>query len=417
MAHEITVPRLGWTMEEGVFSEWLKPDGASIREGDELFTLESDKATEAIPSLAAGILRIAPDGPRPGETVRVGALLGFLVAEGEEPPFGAARTDEPVAQVAESTGATAISESVAERGDESSRTSEDSPRVTSSPRARRVARELGVDWTKLAGSGRTGRVIERDVRAIAKERPIAAPMEGELSTGICQPLSATRRLIATRMLAGSRETALVTLVTKGDATQLRMTREQFKSVNPGRGRVAPSVTDLLVKLTVGVLGRHSALNAAWTEEGIRIFDAIHVGIAVDTEQGLVVPVLRNAQAMSLGALAKRTSELIEGARSRSLKAEDYSGGTFTITNLGMHGIDAFTPIPNPPQAAILGVGRIVREPAVFEGRVVPRDMLTLSLTFDHRVVDGGPAARFLDDLRKAVGQPTPWLLSESDGSR
>jgi pyruvate dehydrogenase E2 component (dihydrolipoamide acetyltransferase) len=172
---------------------------------------------------------------------------------------------------------------------------------------------------------------------------------------------------------------------------------------------APSYTDLVIKLTSVALQEHPALNARWEDEGIVLCRRIHIGFAVDTETGLVAPVIRDVPALSLQQLAARSRELIERARSRKLTAEEMQGGTFTVTNLGPFGIDAFTPIINHPECAILGVGRIRRQPAVVGEQIVPRDMVTLSLTFDHRIVDGAPAARFLDTLRRCIEDPEPRL--------
>jgi len=251
----------------------------------------------------------------------------------------------------------------------------------------------------LQGSGRTGRIRERDVRA-------AATLPSADSRLV--PLSPLRKVIAERLVSGLRQTAPVTLTTTADATNLVNLRTQFRAA--AAGEPIPAYTDFLVKLTAVALGKHPLLNATWQGDHLLLPEGVHVGIAVDTEAGLVVPVVRDAQALTLRQVAARTRELIELARSRKLAPEQMQGGTFTLTNLGMYGVEAFTPIINPPQCAVLGVGRIVREPAVVEGQIVARDRMVLSLTFDHRIVDGAPAARFLDTLRQCVEQPGPWLV-------
>lgn len=374
MAREITVPRLGWTMEEGTFGGWLKADGETVREGDELFLLESDKASEAVTALDAGTLRIPANGPAKGDTVQVGQCLGYLVAPGEALPLVSA----PAPAVAPTTRS---EPTPVERTEVTRRV-----RPTASPRARRVAQELGVDLAGLRGSGRTGRIVERDVRAAAP----AAATERRL------PVTPLRRLIAERMSAGVRTTAPVTLTTKADATRLRDFRERHPDA------VRPSYTELLIERTARVLQRHPLLNTRWEADSIVVSTSVHMAVAIDTDAGLVAPVVRDAHALSLAELRARLRELAERARQGRLRAEEVHGGTFTLTNLGMYGIDAFTPILNVPQVAILGVGRVVLEPAVFEGQIVPRAMMALSLTFDHRAVDGGPAARFLDDLRRTI---------------
>lgn len=461
MATEIVVPRLGWTMEEGIFGEWLKQDGDAIAVGDLLYTMETDKATQEVAALEAGILRIAPDGPNLGDVVPVGALLGYLVKAGEDAPFAAAVSapvvvaPEPVAASAR-PGADAVPARPA-----------GSHGPTISPRARRVARELAVDWATLSGSGSSGRIIERDIRAAAAQQaapaevratPVARRMADDagidlasvtpqkaggrvqredvaaaisaraaaqapaapITGGEVVPTDRVRRLIAQRMADSAHRAAAVTLVTEADATDLVALREQLKAAYGPRDGLVPSYNDLLIKLTALALLEHPLLNAAWNETEITLYRAVHMGVAIDVLDsqpsvgggaGLLVPVIRDAHTKSVRQIAVESRALIEKARARRLSADELQGGTFTLTNLGMYGIDAFTPLINLPQTAILGVGRIQAKPAVVDGQVVPRQLLTLSLTFDHRAVDGGPAARFLNRVREVIEAPTPWLLA------
>ncbi len=377
MAQEITVPRLGWTMEEGTFGGWLKADGDAVREGDELFVLESDKASEAVTALDAGILRIAAGGPRQGDVVKVGQRLGYVVAPGEATPSEQAAAPAAVAKERERTSDPPTEAKPASRG-----------RRAVSPRARRVARELGVDWSALTGSGRSGRVIERDVRAALNHE----------AADRLVPHTPVRRLIAERMAAGAHATAPVTLTTRADATHLT----EFRARRKAQGGPVPGYTELILSVAAKALRQHPLLNARWREDAVVLCGGVHVGVAVDTPAGLVVPVIRDADGLSIDQLAARLADLADRARARRLRAEEMEGGTFTVTNLGMYGIDAFTPIINLPQCAVLGVGRVVAEPAVHQGQIVPRDRVTLSLTFDHRVVDGAPAARFLNDVRLLI---------------
>jgi pyruvate dehydrogenase E2 component (dihydrolipoamide acetyltransferase) len=397
MATPIILPRLGWNMEEGVFVGWLKQDGDTVRPGDALFSLEGEKATQDVESLDGGVLRIAPDGPRPGATLPVGAVLGYLVEVGEPAPFESAPEGATVkanCPAETSPGSASAPPTAPHTGRAGRRT------PAASPRARRVARELGVDWTALRGSGRSGRVRERDVRAAAAT---AAPPRG--TTAAPSPV---RRTIAGRMAVAGRAAA-VTLTTTADAANLVRLREQFKAA-AGGGEPAPGYTDFLVKLAAAALARHPALNAAWADGQIVTYSDIHIGIAVDTDAGLFVPVVRDVPALTLTQVAARSRALAERARQRRLTAAEAEGGTFTVTNLGAYGVDAFTPIPNPPQCAVLGVGRVQRRPAVRGNKVVARPQLTLSLTFDHRVVDGAPAARFLQTLTGLVECPAPALI-------
>ena len=219
-----------------------------------------------------------------------------------------------------------------------------------------------------------------------------------------------RRTIARRMVASHQSMAPVTLTTKVDATNLVRLRSQFQATTTSKQDIVPSVTDLLVKLLAIALAEHPRLNARWEEDRIVEIPAVFVGIAVDTEAGLLVPVVGDVRTLGVRQIASRSRELVSRARAGTLSAAELQGGTFTITNLGTYGIDAFTPIINPPETAILGIGAIRREPVIAEGdRVVARDQMTLSLTFDHRVVDSAPAARFLATLRTGIENPAAWL--------
>jgi pyruvate dehydrogenase E2 component (dihydrolipoamide acetyltransferase) len=395
MAIEITIPRLGWNMEEGVFIGWLKHDGDAVQAGDRLFTLEGEKATEEIECLDGGILRIPPTGPRAGDKVAVGAVIGYLVAVGES--VGWVESSRPTSPPAvgfkvstHSAPARAASPSARRRGWQVAT----QPVIASafaSPRARRVAAELGIDWKKLRGSGRTGRIRERDVRAAAGTH--LAP-------------SSVRRTIAERLQTAARSIVPVTLTTTADATNLVNLRSQYKS----SGVLVPTYTDFFAKLAAAALRDHPLLNASWGDDKIIQNKEIHIGIAVDTDAGLLVPVVRDVPRLGMTQIAAVARDLFERARAGKLKAGEMQGGTFTITNLGNYGIDAFTPIINPPQCAILGVGRIQRQPVVSGDAVIIREILTLSLTFDHRIVDGAPAARFLQSLVRLVENPAPALV-------
>jgi pyruvate dehydrogenase E2 component (dihydrolipoamide acetyltransferase) len=219
------------------------------------------------------------------------------------------------------------------------------------------------------------------------------------------------------MLESGRSTAPVTLTTTVDATNLVALRAQFKSGGTAthmvdRGHDSPGITDILIKLTALVLQNHPFLNARWADgdEQIVVHDEANIGFAVDTDAGLVVAVIKNAAELGLRQIAALSRELVARAQAYRLKPEDVQGGTFTITNLGAFGVEAFTPIINPPQCAILGVGRILRRPVMEGDAVVGRDQMSLSLTFDHRIVDGAPAARFLKQLTEAIENPAPWLV-------
>ncbi|CAN5315072.1 acetoin dehydrogenase complex dihydrolipoyllysine-residue acetyltransferase [soil metagenome] len=400
MASPISIPRLGWNMDEGVFVGWLKQDGDTIALDDPLFTMEAEKSTEDIPSLERGTLHILPGGPRPGDTVPVGTVIGHLVADGEIAPSGAAPMKEEQPELPQAAQTPEVqsaghkqASTPAPAGGMASRS-----HPAASPRARRVAQELAVDWTNLKGTGSTGRIRERDVRTLA-------------AAGRSAPASPTRKRIAQRLQESLRNTVPVTLVTTADASNLVQLNRQFKVVGKQEGTAIPTYTDFLAKLSAGALQQHPQLNAHTDGEQIRLSAAIHIGIAVDTDAGLLVPVLRDVSSLTLRELSSRSRDLVSRARLGQLKAREMQDGTFTVSSLGGFGIDAFPPILNPPQVAILGVGRIQRRPAVRDDQVVIRDEITLSLTFDHASVDGAPAARFLQTLRERVENPGPWLIS------
>jgi len=397
MSVEIRIPRLGWSMEEGTLVEWLKRDGDRINKGDALFVLESDKAAQEIESFDQGVLRIPPDGPSPGDTVKVGQLIAYLVAEGEAAPIGG------VSSTVKTASERAVTLSRAPASGAAEVTSSDPATIGSSPRARRLARELGVDWTALTGTGRGGRVRERDVRA-------AAPSSARGAQPFEIPMSSIRRTIAARMVASLRTTAPVTLTTRANATNLVNWRDQLRMTAQPCGDPVPSVTDMVVKLVAQALESHPLLNARREGDKIVALSDIHIGVAVDTDQGLVVPVIRNVADLGVQQVAALSRALIEKARARRLLPEDLQGGTFTVTNLGMFGIDAFTPIINAPETAILGVGAIRREAVVLDDDcIVAQDVLTLSLTFDHQVIDGAQAARFLQSLVESIERGAAWL--------
>ena len=442
MAVPITIPRLGWNMDEGVFVGWLKKDGESVRAGDALFSLESEKATEDIECLDSGILRIPTNGPRAGDKVRVGAVIGHVAQPGETPPFDSGANAVASTAAVQATAATAASPTspsirrlarelgidlakIVGTGPDGRITAEDVQRSapqpagtvpaptsanrktrTISPRAKRIANELGIDWSGVQGSGRTGRIREKDIRAAAETTHHLS-----LITHHSLPITPVRRAIAARMLTSVRSTAPVTLTTVADAANLVNLRNQFQTAAQGGGEAVPSYTDFIVKLTATALQSHPMLNSRWTDEQIVIPSEIHIAVAVDTEGGLLAPVIRNVPVLTLRQVAARSRDLAERARLRKLKTNEMQDGTFTVTNLGGFGIDAFTPIINYPQCAILGAGRIERRPVVVNDQIVPRDQITLSLTFDHRIVDGAPAARFLQTLARLIENPGPSLMA------
>ncbi|MEZ4727363.1 MAG: 2-oxo acid dehydrogenase subunit E2 [Caldilineaceae bacterium] len=447
-------------MEEGIFASGSNRT-ATRSKPVTFFTIEGDKATQEVEAFDDGILRLPPNAAQPGDVITVGAILAYTVRPGEAAPFEKQPATQPTTPqpLAATPQDTLNRQSRVPFGRVNRQSS-----IAISPRARRVAKELGVDWNGLTGSGSTGRIIERDIRAAAAlaatktvEQPAAAPEEKVRATPIAVrmaqeagidlaevaaqkpgvrleradveaaiaartiqaalpattspapetiPVTNIRRLIAQRMAESAHSAAAVTLTTEVDATELVALRKQLKAAFDDD---APSYNDLFAKLTAVALQQHPLLNAQWHGDEIVLNQEIHIGVAVDTPDGLLVPVLRNVQAQSLRQLAAQSKALIEKAHARKLSADELQGGTFTITNLGIYNIDAFTPIINPPQCAILGIGRIVKKPVEVGKKITARAMVTLSLTFDHRIVDGAPAARFLDTVRQLVETPVLWL--------
>ncbi|HEV3299763.1 MAG TPA: dihydrolipoamide acetyltransferase family protein [Planctomycetaceae bacterium] len=449
MTVEIKVPRLGWSMEEGTFVEWLKLDGDFVQAGQPLFSIEGDKAIQDVEAIGSGILRISPRGPENGEPVRVGVTLAFLVTADEADPFSTtepqepqpgkpsvpqpkpevpqpkpARPDKPGPEVPrpsqpeippmEPPQHEPASPSFGSRQHGSDRrlgSATVRPRI--SPRALRVADELGIDWQEVNGSGRGGRIRECDVRAVTDgNRPTGRPRPAVAreSTEDAARL-ALRRTIAARMTAGAQSTAPVTLTTTADATNLVNLRAQFKAAAAESKGVTPGYLAFITKLAAHALAEHSHLNQQWIDGRIETPNGVHIAVAVDTSAGLLAPVVRDVQALGIREIAARLVDLTTRAESGELTPVELTGGTFTISNLGAYGIDAFTPILNVPQCAILGLGRIERRPAVVDDQIVPRDQMILSLTFDHRIVDGAPAAKFLAALRQGIENPGPWLVT------
>jgi pyruvate dehydrogenase E2 component (dihydrolipoamide acetyltransferase) len=412
MAVEITIPRLGWNMEEGIFIGWLKRDGEQVRAGEPLFSLEGDKATQEVESLETGILRIPPDAPKDGEKVLVGTVIGYVVGADEDAPEEARvdRKSSPALNAAPvATGRTA-SPDVVRR----------STKQRISPRARRAARELAIDTVTLVGSGNRGRIVERDIRGAAQAQSTDARAAEEDFSAHRSPPSALfdevpvtpiRKRTAQRMVQSAQTTAAVTITTTVDATNLVNLRQQFKAVGPTNEAPTIGYSDLVIKLTALALERHPMLNATWNGDTIRVWKDIHIGIAVDTDAGLLVPVIRDVCRLTLRQVAAQARSLIGRARVGKLTAQEMQGGTFTVTNLGPMGAEAFTPLINLPECAILGLGRIQNQVVVRDQRFVAQDRMMMSLTFDHRIVDGGPAARFLQSLGLLIENPSPWLMA------
>jgi len=447
MPTEIILPKLGQTMEEGVIVEWLKKEGDPVARGDVLFQVESDKAVLEVESKTKGVLlKILVDK---GVKVPVLTVVGLIGEPGEEIPSS---TTGAASQPAKAPPSPPVEPALATAQPGRSLTSAEQSggdgRIFISPRARKLAQERGVDYTQLTGSGPGGRIIERDVLALIESQPAATPLarkmaqagglplpqpmaeglrlraadlaapaasapqppvaEAPAAEGALTPLSGLRAIIAERMAHSAQTTAAVTLQSMVDATDLVALRERLKAALDKELGFSVGYNDLLAVIVARCLVECPYMNARLEEEGIRQLPEVNLGLAVDSERGLLVPVVHSAQRLRLKELAVRFRDLVARARAGKALPDELSGGTFTITNLGMMGVDMFTPIINLPECAILGVGRIRPEPAVVDGQVAVRQCMWLSLTFDHRLVDGAPAARFLQRLIRYI--EAPYLL-------
>src|SRR4051794_19967282 len=377
MPADVIMPMLGMAQETGKVLRWLKQDGESVRKGEPLLEVETDKVTVEIEAPADGTLA----GVRvpEGTDVPVGEVIALVLAEGEAAPV--VDTEPRVVREVEAVAAAPTIEPVTMPSRKRGR--------LASPKARRLAQERGVDLETLTGSGPNGAIVAADVANGERRVPASKPAQ----IGV----SSVWKTMAARTQASWQEVPHFFLHRDVDASRL----QSWKTVAPGK----TSVTDLLIKVCAEALRRHPRVNASWRDGSISPASGVNVAIAVATEDGLVVPVVHDADRLTLPQISERRRAIAEAARAGRLRPEDVQGGSFTISNLGMYGVDAFQAIVNAPQAAILAVGRTADRPWVVDGAVVPRPVMTLSVSFDHRVVDGARGAEFLDTLASLIEEP------------
>ena len=386
MAIAVAMPKLGMAMEKGTVGEWLRAVGENVEAGEDLLEISTEKITATIPAPTSGVL-LRIEVPEKAE-VPVGTVLAYIGVPDEELPKPSAVPVTPVKATAAAAPAPA-------RAAKATPTAE----VQASPAARRMARDLDIDIALVSPSAPGRRVTTEDVERFAAEG-VPAAVGGEVL-----PFQGIRAVVAERMTESLRTMAQVTITREVNATELVARREAPAPGFEAATGVRLSYTDLLVRETARLLPYHPILNSTLTEEGIVLQPEVHMGFAVALDNGLIVPVIREANRKSLGEITRERVELAARAREGTLGMEEIEGGTFTITNLGSFGSDAFTPIINLPQVAILGMGRIVARPMVVEGQVTACPSMWLSLTIDHRVVDGAPGARFLDALASSLESP------------
>ena len=427
MATTLTMPKLGLTMTEGKVVKWLRRDGEQVDQGQPVVVVMSKKITYEMEAPVSGILRTVA---QPKESCKVTEVIGFILEPGEPMP----EIEKATTPATPADDAVPTPEAPAPVVDERPR------EVRSSPAARRLARELGVDITQVQGSGTGGRINEQDVQAFydGQSRIDATPLarrmaeeegldlasipgtgpdgriteddvlgvlEGRAPAGAVPPkaipFAGMRQAVAEAMTDSLHSMAQLTLTSHADVTALAGLRDVLHQ----RWQARISYTDLIVKAAALALREHPILNSTLVGAEIALHDAINIGVAVALDQGLIVPVVREADKKSVLEIHRALRDLAERARGDQLTVDEVTGGTFTVTNLGMYRVDAFTPIVNPPEVAILGVGQISEHLALANGRVTARSRMALSLTIDHRVVDGAPGAAFLQTLVELLEEP------------
>ncbi len=437
MATAVRMPLMGMTMEEGAVTEWLVEDGAQVEKGQEILEFETDKINARVEAPAAGILGGIAAGP--GDLVKVQGLLAWILEPGEAPP---AEDPDPPAAAAAAAAPPAAPPPPAPAPVPAAPAPAPAPvaqaaapvatqpvavapvaaappahgRIKASPLAKRVARELGVDLARVVGSGPGGRIIERDVAAaaaapavapmpIAAAAPLAAAATPDVAAGQSIPLEGVRRVIAERMQQSLQGSAQVTLVAEADARRFHELRTELASRHESALGFRISYNDLLIRICAHALREHPRANSSLEGDAIRLHDVVNVGLAIEAGGDLVVANVKQADRKSLVEIAADLRGVVDRARANSLDLDDITGGTFTISNLGIYGIDAFTPVLNPPESAILGVGALREKAVARDGQVAAELSMTLSLTFDHRIIDGAPAARFLARILELIEQP------------
>src|SRR4051794_770512 len=408
MASEVKLPRLGQGMEAGTINKWLKNEGDTVSKGEPLFEIDTDKVTQEVESDYEGVLLkiVLPQGEAPvGQTIAYIGKAGEEVQDTAVEDRGAAQSAEKPAEAHERDSeredgreaAAAVAEKVSDT--KVSDTGSPNGRVKASPLARRLARERGIDLATLQGSGPDGRIIAKDV----EQAPERAAAPAAVPTGDIEsiPLTNIRKTIARRLTAAW-QAPVFQLTVSADMARANDLVARARELNPD---VRITVTDLLAKVCAQGLMRHRGVNVQYSEDALLRFPTANVGIAVAAPQGLIVPVIRSVERLSLAEVAEARGDIVGRARDNKLTTQDLENGTFTISNLGMFGIEQFVAVLNPPQAAILAVGSTVDTPVARNGAVEIRPVLTMTLTVDHRAVDGAEGADFLRTVKTFVEDP------------
>jgi pyruvate dehydrogenase E2 component (dihydrolipoamide acetyltransferase) len=391
MAISVVMPALEMAQETGKLISWLKQEGETVAKGEPLLEIETDKAVMEIESPGEGIL--AAVRARAGAEVPVGQTIAWIVQPGEtapadEVPVASGRKTSTAAHSSAAVSTVAVTQPT-------------TAGIRTSPKARRLAAERGVDLDQVRGSGPGGEILASDVVSAAESKTSEPP---EADNG--SPIS---RLMAERTTQSWTTVPHFFVVCEVDAGALNEARQKLAPAIVKSRAVKLTYTDLLLALVARVLSKHPRMNASWTSAGVLKHPDANLGVAIAVNGGVVAPVIHSAHKADLGEIAVQRRDLVERARTGRLRPQDVAGGTFTISNLGMFGVDAFSAIITPPQAAILAVGRIAERVVPVDGSPGIRPMMTLTLSSDHRVVDGARAAEFLRDVTEAIGNPQQWL--------
>ncbi|MEI8190562.1 MAG: dihydrolipoamide acetyltransferase family protein [candidate division NC10 bacterium] len=413
MPSQVIMPTLSDAMEEGRLLRWLKKEGDRVQGGDVLASIETDKAEIELESFGAGILRKILVAE--GETVPVGKVIA-IVAEPDEDIsslVGAAASAAPAKTEARASAPPAAAPPTVEAKAPPAPTAPaaESGWIPASPIARRMARDAGVDLAKITGSGPGGRILERDIEAFLGAK--AQQMGGaEVPVGEREfedkELSTIRKTIALRMTQSKAPIPHFTVTVEADMEEAQHLRSSLNAVDPTAEKL--SINHILIKAVALALKHHPVVNAAFANGKIRLFKKVHIGVAVALEDGLIVPVIRDCDRKSLGEIAREARSLIDRARGKKLRPEEYSGGTFAISNLGMYDVVEFTAVIDPAHGAILAVGAIEEKPVVINGQIVIRQRMRLTGSFDHRIIDGAMGAKFLQEVKKILENPVQLLL-------
>ncbi|WP_336810220.1 dihydrolipoamide acetyltransferase family protein [Bosea sp. MMO-172] len=407
MPVEVILPKVDMDMETGTIEAWHVKEGDLVRQGDTIFEIGTNKAVMEVEAPATGAIRNIR--AETGVPISVGTPVAWIYLDGE----AATTPSEPAAAAATVAAATSVSKTEVP-ATPAIAVAQTSSGLRATPLARRIARQNGLDLKTVAGTGPRGRISEADVKRHLEQRPRCAPAQetrpapapsANASEGRLRPFSAIRRIVANRLSESVRTAPHFYLTSEIEMSAARDLLGRLAKRHERIGAPKPSLTVLIARVAARILRDHPVINASTEGEATRFHERIDIGIAMERDGDLVVPVLRDAGAMDMPAMTREFARLREGMAKRTLTPAELGGGTFTISNLGMYGVDSFTAIINPPQGAILAIGRTVDKPVGRNGEIVLRPMASFTLSSDHRIVDGVAAARFMADLREALENP------------